>query len=127
MKNTHLQLPAHLHLIVPSPFLNPSLPPASVCCFGGFSDGLVRGLSGTIDAIQAGDALFRKMMEVTLTEDKEIIENIYPEYQKGFMNARYDRQVKAAHRSFESAFFHTRAYAQQSVLCFMTRHDGGGL
>ncbi|CAM9914270.1 unnamed protein product, partial [Sphacelaria rigidula] len=42
---------------------------------------------------KAGDALFRKMMEVTLTEDKEIIENIYPEYQKGFMNARYDRQM----------------------------------
>lgn len=33
------------------------------------------------------------MMELTLREDKEIIENIYPEYQRGFMNARYDKQV----------------------------------
>ena len=32
-------------------------------------------------------------MEVTLREDKEIVENIYPEYQRGFMNARYDKQV----------------------------------
>lgn len=43
---------------------------------------------------QAGDFLFRQMMELTLKEDKEIIENIYPEYQKGFMNARYDQQVR---------------------------------
>lgn len=42
---------------------------------------------------QAGDFLFRQMMELTLREDKEIIENIYPEYQRGFMNARYDKQV----------------------------------
>ncbi|CAM9515384.1 unnamed protein product, partial [Hapterophycus canaliculatus] len=33
------------------------------------------------------------MMELTLREDKDIIENIYPEYQKGFMNARYDQQM----------------------------------
>ena len=37
--------------------------------------------------------MFRQMMELTLREDKEIIENIYPEYQRGFMNARYDKQV----------------------------------
>ncbi|CAN0169522.1 unnamed protein product, partial [Laminaria digitata] len=42
---------------------------------------------------KAGDFLFRQMMELTLREDKEIIENIYPEYQRGFMNARYDKQV----------------------------------
>lgn len=40
--------------------------------------------------------MFRKMMELTLEEDKEIIENIYPEYQQGFMNARFDKQVVAA-------------------------------
>lgn len=43
---------------------------------------------------QAGDFLFRQMMDLTLREDKEIIENIYPEYQHGFMNARYDQQVR---------------------------------
>lgn len=37
--------------------------------------------------------MFRQLMEVTLREDKEIVENIYPEYQRGFMNARYDKQV----------------------------------
>eukprot|EP00752_Nemacystus_decipiens_P011133 g9893.t1 len=42
---------------------------------------------------QAGDFLFRQMMDLTLREDKEIIENIYPEYQHGFMNARYDQQM----------------------------------
>lgn len=36
------------------------------------------------------------MMKLTLEEDKEIIEAIYPEYQKGFMNARFDKQVIAA-------------------------------
>ena len=34
------------------------------------------------------------MMDFTLREDKDIIENIYPEYQRGFMNARYDQQVR---------------------------------
>lgn len=43
---------------------------------------------------QAGDFMFRQMMDLTLREDKDIIENIYPEYQRGFMNARYDRQVR---------------------------------
>ncbi|CAM9680203.1 unnamed protein product [Ectocarpus fasciculatus] len=42
---------------------------------------------------KAGDFLFRQMMDLTLKEDKEIIENIYPEYQRGFMNARYDQQM----------------------------------
>lgn len=32
-------------------------------------------------------------MELTLKEDKGIVENIYPEYQHGFMNARYDKQA----------------------------------
>ncbi len=32
-------------------------------------------------------------MDLTLREDKDIIESIYPEYQRGFMNARYDQQV----------------------------------
>lgn len=47
-----------------------------------------------VAAPQAGDFLFRQMMDLTLREDKEIIENIYPEYQHGFMNARYDQQVR---------------------------------
>lgn len=42
---------------------------------------------------QAGDFLFKQMMDLTLREDKDIIENIYPQYQRGFMNARYDQQV----------------------------------
>ncbi|CBN75826.1 Rieske (2Fe-2S) domain protein [Ectocarpus siliculosus] len=42
---------------------------------------------------KAGDFLFGQMMDLTLKEDKEIIENIYPEYQRGFMNARYDQQM----------------------------------
>lgn len=37
--------------------------------------------------------MFRQMMDLTLKEDKEIVESIYPEYQRGFMNARYDQQV----------------------------------
>lgn len=40
------------------------------------------------------------MMDLTLREDKEIIENIYPEYQHGFMNARYDQQVRTGHQSY---------------------------
>lgn len=32
-------------------------------------------------------------MNLTLKEDKDIVESIYPEYQKGFMNARYDKQM----------------------------------
>eukprot|EP00903_Cladosiphon_okamuranus_P007084 g6884.t1 len=42
---------------------------------------------------KAGDFLFQQMMELTLREDKDIIENIYPEYQHGFINARYDQQM----------------------------------
>lgn len=52
-----------------------------------------------ITLTQAGDFLFRQMMDLTLREDKEIIENIYPEYQHGFMNARYDQQVRTGHQS----------------------------
>lgn len=37
--------------------------------------------------------VFSKMMDKTLREDRVIIENSYPEYQRGFMNAPYDRQV----------------------------------
>lgn len=48
-------------------------------------------------APQAGDFLFQQMMDLTLREDKEIIENIYPQYQHGFMNARYDQQVRTRH------------------------------
>ncbi|CAN0375150.1 unnamed protein product [Discosporangium mesarthrocarpum] len=54
---------------------------------------------------KAGDILFKKMMEVTLQEDKDIIENIYPEYQMGFMNAKFDKQVlqyRKAMKNFKS-------------------------
>lgn len=50
----------------------------------------------TTHAGQAGDFLFRQMMNLTLKEDKDIVENVYPEYQQGFMNARYDKLVRAA-------------------------------
>lgn len=33
------------------------------------------------------------MMELTLREDKNILESLYPEYQRGFVNARHDKQV----------------------------------
>ena len=36
------------------------------------------------------------MMKLTLEEDKGIIEAIYPEYQQGFMNARFDKLVIVA-------------------------------
>ncbi|KAG5183593.1 hypothetical protein JKP88DRAFT_277604 [Tribonema minus] len=41
----------------------------------------------------AADLLFRQMMRVTLQEDKDIIEAIYPGYQRGYMNAKFDKQV----------------------------------
>ncbi|CAM9442096.1 unnamed protein product [Phaeothamnion confervicola] len=43
----------------------------------------------------AADWLFERMMKITFQEDKDIIENLYPEYQKGFMSAKFDRQMLA--------------------------------
>ena len=47
----------------------------------------------------AMDWVFQRLMDITLQEDKDIVESLYPEAGSGFMNARYDKHQLLYRRS----------------------------
>ncbi|CAM9145448.1 unnamed protein product [Chrysoparadoxa australica] len=61
---------------------------------------------------KAADFAITQMMKMTLQEDCDIIDNIYPEYQRGFMNSPFDKQQTLWHKALEN--FEAAAAARDS-------------
>lgn len=50
---------------------------------------------------KALDRFFQSVMTLTLNEDKEILESLYQEHQKGYVLSRYDKPLKIYRRTLK--------------------------